>query len=184
MWCRFYFVVTCAALAQTPCEQLKTLAPAGTVITSAEPLSTHCRVAATLKPSSDSDIKLEVWLPAHSAWNGKFLAIGGGGWVGSINTGGMMTALQEGYATASTDTGHAGGSASFAAGHPEKLVDFSHRAVHEMTVTAKAVLSAYYGRSSRLSYWNGCSTGGKARADRGAEVSGRLRWRHRWGSSE
>ena len=105
MRCRFYFVVTCAALAQTPCEQLKTLAPAGTVITSAEPLATHCRVAATLKPSPDSDIKMEVWLPAHSAWNGKFLAIGGGGWVGSINTGGMATALEEGYATASTDTG-------------------------------------------------------------------------------
>jgi feruloyl esterase len=117
-------------------------------------------VAATLKPSADSDIKMEVWLPA-TAWNRKFVAIGGGGWVGAISYGGMAAALQEGYATASTDTGHEGRSASFAVGHPEKVVDFSHRAVHEMTVKSKAIIAAYYGRNSRLSYWTGCSTGGR-----------------------
>ncbi len=153
-----------AAFSQTPCEQVKSLKLAGTVITSAESISTgtaHCRVAATLKPSADSDIKMELWLPLGSVWNGKFLAIGGGGWVGAISYPGMATALQDGYATASTDTGHEGRSASFAAGHPEKVVDFSHRAVHEMTVAAKAIISAHYGRGSRLSYWNGCSTGGR-----------------------
>jgi len=73
----------------------------------------------------------------------------------------MAFALREGYATTSTDTGHQGGSASFALGHPEKVVDFAYRAVHEMTVKAKAIVNAYYGRGVRLSYWQGCSTGGR-----------------------
>jgi hypothetical protein len=64
----------------------------------------------------------------------------------------MASALQEGYATASTDTGHKGGNAAFAIGHPEKVVDFAYRAVHEMTVTSKALIAAFYGRAPRLSY--------------------------------
>ena len=86
---------------------------------------------------------------------------GGGGFVGSVNTGGMTNAVREGYASASTDTGHTGGSGSFALGHPEKIVDFAFRAVHETAVMAKALIAAYYGRGPRLSYWEGCSTGGR-----------------------
>ena len=132
--------------AQTPCEQLRSLKLGDATITSsaaivagpfqnpAAPqgqapagamLPAHCRVAATLTPSSDSDIKVEVWLPFREAWNGKYLAVGGGGFVGSISYGAMATALQEGYATSSTDTGHVGGTANFAVGHPEKMVDFA-----------------------------------------------------------
>src|SRR5262245_27738823 len=74
-------------------------------------LPAFCRVTATLRPSSDSDIKIEVWLPAAGAWNGKFQAVGNGGWAGTISYGAMASALQEGYATASTDTGHVGGNA-------------------------------------------------------------------------
>ena len=73
----------------------------------------------------------------------------------------MAAALREGYATASTDTGHEGGDASFALGHPEKVVDFAYRAVHETTVKTKAIVAAYYGRGARFSYWQGCSTGGR-----------------------
>src|SRR4029077_6547522 len=73
----------------------------------------------------------------------------------------MVTAVQEGYATASTDTGHKGGNALFAIGHPEKLVDFAYRAVHETTVQAKALITKFYDRGPRLNYWNGCSTGGR-----------------------
>jgi feruloyl esterase len=86
-------------------------------------LPAFCRIAATLKPSSDSDIKIEVWLPA-SGWNMKFEAVGNGGWSGSITYGALADGLRRGYATASTDTGHEGGSGSFALGHPEKLIDF------------------------------------------------------------
>ena len=103
---------------------------------------------------------MEVWLPSKE-WNGKFQFVGGGGWAGVISYAAMASALQEGYATASTDTGHVGGNALFAIDHPEKLVDFAYRAVHESTVQAKAVLAKYYGQPQRLSYWNGCSTGGR-----------------------
>jgi len=178
-----FLALALAAWGQTPCEQIKSLAFPDTVITSAEVvaagaykppsaqpapqqpalnLPAHCRVAATLKPSSDSNIEIEVWMPATD-WNGKFEAVGNGGWAGVISYQALALALQEGYATASTDTGHQGngGDASFALGHPEKITDFSYRAVHDMTVTAKAMIASFYGRGPRLSYWNGCSTGGR-----------------------
>ncbi len=123
-------------------------------------LPEHCRVALLLTPSPDSHIDMEVWMPANN-WNGKFQAVGNGGWAGTISYPAMATALQEGYATASNDTGHKGGNALFAIDHPEKLVDFAYRAVHEMTVQSKAVINSYYKRAPRLSYWNGCSTGGR-----------------------
>jgi feruloyl esterase len=123
-------------------------------------LPSFCRVAATLRPSQDSDIKIEVWLPT-SGWNGKFEAVGNGGWAGTISYPAMSRALAHGYATSSTDTGHTGGSASFALGHPEKLADYAYRSEHEMTVKAKAIIDAFYGRGPNRSYWNGCSTGGR-----------------------
>jgi feruloyl esterase len=123
-------------------------------------LPAFCRVAATIAPTKDSEIKIEVWMPAAS-WNSKFQAVGNGGWSGAIVHPSLARALTRGYATASTDTGHSGGSGSFALGHPEKLIDFGYRAVHEMTVKAKAIIAAYYGNGPKLSYWNGCSSGGK-----------------------
>ena len=83
--------------------------------------ATHCRVSITLRPVADSEIKSEVWLPPASVWNGKLLMEGGGGLVGSINTEGMTNAVREGYASASTDTGHTGSSGRFALGHPDKI---------------------------------------------------------------
>jgi feruloyl esterase len=124
-------------------------------------LGEFCRVAATLTPTSDSDIKIEVWLPGSTAWNGKYQAVGNGGWAGVISYGAMAEALQAGYATASTDTGHVGGRGTFALGHPEKLVDFAWRSEHEMTAKAKKVIETFYGSAPKFSYWNGCSTGGR-----------------------
>jgi feruloyl esterase len=123
-------------------------------------LPEFCRVAATLTPSSDSDIKVEVWLPTNT-WNGKFQAVGNGCWAGVISYAAMADAVRAGYATASTDTGHVGGRGTFALDHPEKLIDFSWRSEHEMTVQAKALIQALYGSAPKLSYWNGCSTGGR-----------------------
>jgi Tannase and feruloyl esterase len=123
-------------------------------------LPEFCRIMATLAPSSDSDIKIELWLPA-SGWNNDFQAIGNGGWNGTIGYGPLAEGVKRGFATAATDTGHAGASASFAMGHPEKLTDFAYRAVHEMTVTSKAIIQSFYGTAPRYSYWNGCSTGGR-----------------------
>jgi hypothetical protein len=125
-------------------------------------LPPFCRVAGTIRPTSDSDIRFEVWMPA-SSWNGKFVGVGNGVWAGSISYFEMVGPLSMGYATAATDDGHQGNplDASFAAGHPEKLVDFGHRAVHEMTVTAKAVIAAYYSRSATRALFASCSTGGR-----------------------
>src|SRR5215467_1627607 len=115
--------------AQSRCEQLKSLSLPDTDITLADTvpagpfaqpgtanqpnaaqtavvLPAHCRVVAVLKPSSDSSIKIEVWLPLTD-WNGKFQAVGNGGWAGIISYGAMASALRDHYATASTDTGHA-----------------------------------------------------------------------------
>ena len=122
-------------------------------------LPAFCRVAVTSKPTADSDIKIEVWLPA-SGWNGKFQAVGNGGWAGTIPYPAMAAAIARGYATAGTDSGHSTPGASFALGHPEKLVDYAHRSLHEMAVHAKAVVSGYYGNRPTASVWNGCSTGG------------------------
>jgi feruloyl esterase len=118
-----------------------------------------CRVAATLAPSSDSEIKIEVWLPEN--WNGKLQGNGNGGWSGQIVPRVLSEGLQRGYATAMTDTGHEGSSASFALGHTEKLIDFGYRSTHEMTVAAKQMIRAYYGEAPKLAYFTGCSAGGR-----------------------
>jgi feruloyl esterase len=136
--------------------------PAGSLVTLPR-LPAFCRVTASLKPSSDSDIGIEIWLPV-SAWNGKFLAVGNGGWGGSISSSSyddMADALRRGYATSATDDGHTARGASFLVGHPEKFVDFAYRAEREMTVEAKTLIKAFYGREPRYSYWNGCSGGGR-----------------------
>jgi len=142
-------------------------------------LPAFCRVALTAKPSSDSDIKIEVWLPASAAasaqgsgapgsggtagsgWNGKYQAVGNGAWTGTIGYAAMADALRRGYATSSTDTGHVGGSASFAMNHPEKAIDFAYRSEHEMVLKSKAIINAFYSSAPKYSYWNGCSAGGR-----------------------
>ena len=118
-----------------------------------------CRVGVTAKPTVDSDIKVEVWVP--SAWNGKLLGTDNGGFSGAINYGALANAIAKGYAAVSTDTGHTGDQMDFGIGHPEKIADWAHRAVHEMTVIAKAVVERVYGRAPLRSYFSGCSTGGR-----------------------
>jgi feruloyl esterase len=140
-------------------------APKGKQPQSFRNLPAFCRVGATLTPVADSEIKIEVWLPETGpgkGWNGNLQSVGNGAWAGTISYPAMGTALTAGYATASTDTGHTGGDpATFVPGHPEKVIDFSYRAVHEMTVAAKAIINARYGANPKYSYWNGCSTGGR-----------------------
>jgi feruloyl esterase len=121
-----------------------------------------CRIAATLQPVPDSHIKIEVWLPL-THWNGKFLGLGTGGWGGQIPYEDLAAALARGYAAAASDTGHEdpSGSGEFAIGHPEQVIDFSYRAIHEMTIAGKAIVRAFYGRAAQPNYFNGCSSGGR-----------------------
>src|ERR1700737_2073574 len=173
----FVMIIGIPAAAAT-CESLATLGRAGTTITTAESvaggsfkppgggaiekLPAFCRGAGVIKPSSDSEIAFEVWLPS-SGWNGKFQGVGNGGFAGSITFPGLASALRRGFATAATDTGHAAGvtDAKWALGHHEKVVDFGYRAVHETAETAKAVIAAFYGDGPKKSYFSSCSNGGR-----------------------
>jgi feruloyl esterase len=144
---------------QTPARAFSVPGPAAGFGPNSLDLPAFCRVAATLTPTADSEIKMELWLPQN--WNGKFMMVGNGAWSGSISYSAMAEPLIRGYAVASTDTGHDGGRGTFGFGHREKLVDFAWRAVHETVVKGKTLTAAYYGGKPRLSYWDGCSSGGK-----------------------
>src|SRR6266550_4727575 len=132
------------------------------IFTAFDRLPAFCRVEATVRPSGDSHIQVEVWLPA-TAWNGKFLGVGNGGFAGSLSYFRLGEAVNSGYAGASTDTGHRGSArdSQWSIGHPEKQTDFDYRAVHEMTVVAKAAISAFYGRTPGHSCFSSCSNGGR-----------------------
>ena len=159
----FLLLTLCTAplAAQTdPCTALATLhldhatvsaatrvasatAPAGVTLPPARvaTLPTFCRVQISATPTPDSDIRIDLWLPANAqAWNGRFLAHGNGGFAGEFNFSLMAASLPQGYATASTDTGHSSPTADFALGHPEKIKDFGWRGIHEMTTQSKAVI--------------------------------------------
>ena len=139
---------------------------------------TFCRVTVVLAPSSDSNIEVELWIPAN--WSRKFQGeqrrVRGG-----ANVGAMAPAVTRGYATASTDTGHTGNTASWAPGHPEKVIDFGWRAIHEMAETSKKIMAAYYGAGPRFSYFNGCSAGGRQAMKEAQRFPKQFR-RHRRGS--
>ena len=151
--------------AATPCEDLAKLKLRNTTITLAQTvaaggftapagargapqfgdLPAFCRVLATLTPSPDSDIKMELWMPEPSRWNKKFKGTGNGGLGGgaTVNAGPLANGMRLGYATAGNNTGHEGDS-SYAMTHPEKIKDFGYRSVHEMTVASKALIKAFY----------------------------------------
>ena len=125
-------------------------------------LPAFCRVQATLRPSIDSDIRMELWLPAsangsgeasRTVWNGKLRGTGNGGLGGgtAVNAGALENGVRRGYATAGNNTGHAGDS-SYALSHPEQIKDFGYRSAHEMTVASKALIAAFYGTPPKTSY--------------------------------
>jgi len=165
---RWLFLASAALCAAADCEGLAKLKLADTVIAEAVMVSAdkgvpaYCRVRGAIKPTAGSDIKFAVGLPA-AGWNGKFLGIGNGGYAGSISTGGILEAVRNGYAGGSTDTGHTanGPGAEWALNQPDKIIDFGHRAIHLMTVQAKAITTAYYGSAPKKSYFSSCSNGGR-----------------------
>jgi hypothetical protein len=119
-----------------------------------------CRVAGVARPSKDSEINFEVWLPLAN-WNRKYLSVGEGGLHGTINYAGLADGVRRGYATASTDAGHSAADRWWMVGHPEKVIDAGYRGKHLQTVAAKAVIRAYYDEVPKWSYHAGCSGGGR-----------------------
>lgn len=162
----FFFLGAFAALTASAsrtavaCANLASLKIPDVTITSAAVVEGACRVAATASPTSDSAIKIEVWIPA-SNWNGKLLGTANGGWSGAIPYPAMSRAVARGYAAVGTDTGHTGEAFETFEGHPEKLVDWAHRSIHVMTGLAKLVIRDHVGRFPDRSYFDGCSTGGQ-----------------------
>ncbi|MEO8483876.1 MAG: tannase/feruloyl esterase family alpha/beta hydrolase [Acidobacteriota bacterium] len=120
-----------------------------------------CRVQAVATPTPDSHIAIEIWMPPAGAWNGKLLGTYNGGFSGAIGYAAMVAAVNRGYAAVGTDTGHTGDQTDFGVGHPEKITDWSHRAIHVMTDVAKVVVRSHQGRLPDRSYFSGCSTGGQ-----------------------
>ncbi len=141
--------------------------PSGVSATSPEAapykkLPAFCRAVVEATPSSDSHIALEVWLPA-AGWNHKYRGQGNGGFAGAIDYHGMADSAGLGYATSGSDAGHKGDGedASWALNHPEKIVDFGYRAVHETADIAKTIIKAFYGEPQQRAYFDSCSDGGR-----------------------
>lgn len=178
--CAVMPVLPVEVLAQRSCEALKDVKLEHAVVVSASwqetgqlkelpdvPVPRHCEVTAISRPTSDSEIHLTLWLPPSESWNGKYMQSGSGGWGGYIQPLTLLGPLARGYAVAATDDGHqaAGNkpdaSSSWAIGHPEKLIDFGYRAVHETAVLSKVVMDAYFGKPVAHAYFSGCSDGGR-----------------------
>ena len=160
------------------CAALKSQTLPDTTITAAEPvtngvlqppgtqtpianLPAFCRVTGSFHPSSDSEIRFELWLPDN--WNGRFLGAGNGGFAGSIDYRELAAYLQRGFAAAASDAGHQGGAedASWSLNHPEKVKDFGWRAVHITAEHAKTLIQVYYSKPAEKSYFDACSDGGR-----------------------
>ena len=124
-------------------------------------LPAFCRVVGVIRPTADSQIGFELWLPEN--WNGRYLQAGNGGFAGKINYVGLVPGVANGFAAASTDDGHVAGEmdAGWALGHPEKVIDFGYRAVHLTSVISKRVVQAYYRHDASHTYFSGCSDGGR-----------------------
>ncbi len=167
-----------ATLFAADCSALKNLKLQNTEITVADPVTSgaleipgeaplrglpaFCRVAGILRPTSDSEIRFEVWMPAQD-WNVRYLGVGNGGFAGSIGYQQIATYLKRGFAVAGSDAGHQADStdASWAYGHPEKVKDFGWRAVHLTAVRARQIITAYYGKPEQKAYFEACSDGGR-----------------------
>jgi hypothetical protein len=127
-------------------------------------LPEHCDVRGTIWPEAGFAIKMP------TDWNDRFEMVGNGGTAGTISLGAVDGAVRNGFAAASTDTGHDAAKevlATFAWVSPtnpnghRKFLDFAYLAVHETAVLAKQVIAVYYGAAAKYSYWVGCSTGGR-----------------------
>jgi len=163
-----------AAQAALTCAQLTSVTPEASTITSAAPAGPgtvagaattvpFCRVQGTARPSQDSEIKFEVWLPATAAaWTGRFKQNGTGGYAGATPFARLAQDVGDGFVTAGSNMGHDGGeSATWTLGHPEKVKDWGLRAHYYVATAAKALAQAYFDKPVEHSYFEGCSNGGR-----------------------
>jgi feruloyl esterase len=122
-----------------------------------------CRVQGTARPTSDSEIKFEVWLPPTVAlWTGRMKVNGTGGYAGATPYARLAQDVGDGFVSAGSNMGHDGGeSATWTLGHPEKVKDWGLRAHFYVATAAKTLANAFYGQPVSHSYFEGCSNGGR-----------------------
>lgn len=163
-----------AAVKAGDCSALLGVASEMATITSAIPVAAgetvgttkvtapFCRAQGAARPSTDSLINFEVWLPAAGAWSGRLKTDGTGGYAGATPIARMAADLAAGFVVAGSDMGHKGGeSADWTMGRPEKVKDWGYRAHYFVTTAAKALTHAYYGKPAAHAYFEGCSNGGR-----------------------
>jgi hypothetical protein len=153
------------------CGKLTAMKLPHVTVTSADQASTegaapitYCRIRIVSKPTADSDIRIELWIPVGPAWNGKFEQVGNGGFAGAIPSSRMARALALGYAVAGTDDGHQAADntdASWALNHEEKIKDFGWRAISETTLVSKRIIREFKSKTAAKAYFVGCSDGGR-----------------------
>ena len=157
------------------CEDLAKVTPEASLITSATTVSSaikignvdvdakFCRVEGVARPSSDSEIKFEVWIPsAAKDWSGRFKLNGTGGYAGAIPYPRLAQDIGDGFVTAASNMGHDGGEGpGWTLNHPEKVKDWGLRAHYYVATAAKTLANAYYGKPVRHAYFEGCSNGGR-----------------------
>jgi len=158
----------CARLAQVRYADLQILSakmvPAGPYEPAANTrfqLPGSCRVTAVATPTEDSRIGIELWLP--DGWNGRYVQLGNGGFAGNIDQPSLANEIRRGNATAMTDTGHKANQfdASWALGHPQRVIDYGYRSIKVTADAARLLIGDYYGRAARRRYFIGCSNGGR-----------------------
>lgn len=131
------------------------------------PAKRHCEIKVVSRPTSDSVINFTLWMPPQEDWNGKYLQLGSGGWGGTIQAQELIGPLARGYAVAETDDGHqnkdiiSSVTPTWALGHPEKVIDFGYRALHETATLSKTALRGYFNKPASRAYFKGCSDGGR-----------------------
>jgi feruloyl esterase len=157
----------CARLAGNAHPGLKvlsaTMVPAGyfTVAGSSLKVPRSCRISGVARPSTSARIGFELWLPDD--WNGRYSQLGNGGFAGNIDETALANEIRRGNAAAMTDTGHKAGQfdASWAYGHPERIVDYGYRSIKVTADAARSLIHEYYGQRARRRYFVGCSNGGR-----------------------
>jgi feruloyl esterase len=164
-----------ASQAALSCANLASVTPEASNITSATMVTApttiggaavsvpFCRVQGTARPSFDSEIKFEVWLPPTAAdWTGRMKVNGTGGYAGATPYARLAQDIGDGFISAGSNMGHDGGeAASWTMGHPEKVKDWGLRAHYYVATAAKTLSVAFYDRPVAHSYFEGCSNGGR-----------------------
>lgn len=125
-------------------------------------LAAFCLVKGEARPTGDSLVNFELWVP-QEGWNGKLVTTGNGGYSPALSYNDMAYAMRQGYAVMGGDTGHQSTDPNemfWGVGHPEKIKDWGTRSINAITVPGKRILAHLQGKAAARSYYYGCSTGG------------------------